>query len=86
MFSLTVGEAAVQASSQSSGSTPAQPSAWSQSAFCSEGCAGSSVEPQTFGTSGSRSFAVNRSLTIWVDSSSAAPTEPFGPPAVPIAR
>jgi hypothetical protein len=44
------------------------------------------AEPQTFGTSGARSFAVNSSLTIWYVPSSAAPTEPFGPPASRIAR
>jgi hypothetical protein len=44
------------------------------------------AEPHTFGTSGARSFAVNSSLTIWYVPSSAAPTEPFGPPASRIAR
>lgn len=40
--------------------------------------------PQTFGTSGGRSFATNASQTIWQASAAAAPTEPFGAPATPI--
>lgn len=37
--------------------------------------------PQTFGQTGSRSFAVNAAGTVWMNSTAAAPTEPFGPPA-----
>jgi prepilin-type N-terminal cleavage/methylation domain-containing protein len=40
--------------------------------------------PQTFGTTGSRSFAVNANNTIWQVQAAAAPTEPFGPPATTI--
>ncbi len=40
--------------------------------------------PQTFGSSGTRSFAVNTSGSIWQVSAGAAPAEPFGPPAVTI--
>jgi prepilin-type N-terminal cleavage/methylation domain-containing protein len=44
----------------------------------------SSATPQTFGTTGGRSFATNASNTIWQVSAGAAPTEPFGAPATPI--
>lgn len=37
--------------------------------------------PQTFGQTGSRSFAVNAAGTVWMTNSAAAPTEPFGTPA-----
>lgn len=37
--------------------------------------------PQTFGQTGSRSFAINSSGTVWMNSTAAAPTEPFGAPA-----
>ncbi len=40
--------------------------------------------PQTFGSSGNRSFAVNMSGSIWQVNAATAPTEPFGPPATPI--
>jgi type IV pilus assembly protein PilA len=40
--------------------------------------------PLTFNTSGTRSFSVNASNTIWQLSGAAAPTEPFSAPAVPI--
>ena len=40
--------------------------------------------PQTFNTTGSRSFATNASSTIWYLSGATAPTEPFGAPAAPI--
>jgi prepilin-type N-terminal cleavage/methylation domain-containing protein len=40
--------------------------------------------PMTFGTTGTRSFAVNQSNTVWEITGPAAPTEPFGPPAKPI--
>ncbi len=40
--------------------------------------------PQTFGSTGSKSFATNQSATIWQVSAAAAPTEPFGPPATPL--
>ncbi len=37
--------------------------------------------PQTFGQTGSRSFAINSAGTVWMNSTAAAPTEPFGAPA-----
>jgi len=40
--------------------------------------------PQTFGTTGTRSFAVNAGNTIWQNLTAAAPTEPFGAPSTPI--
>jgi type IV pilus assembly protein PilA len=40
--------------------------------------------PQTFGATGGRSFAINASNTTWQVNAAAAPTEPFGAPAVPI--
>ncbi len=40
--------------------------------------------PITFQTTGTRSFAVNQSNTVWVIGGPAAPTEPFGLPAEPI--
>src|SRR5947208_571130 len=40
--------------------------------------------PQTFGTTGARSFATNAGNTIWQVNAAAAPTEPFGAPAKPI--
>ena len=40
--------------------------------------------PQTFGTTGGRSFATNASNTIWQVNANAPPTEPFGNPATPI--
>jgi hypothetical protein len=40
--------------------------------------------PQSFQTSGTRSFATNAANTIWQVTAAAAPTEPFGAPAVPI--
>ena len=40
--------------------------------------------PQTYGTTGTRSFAVNAGNTIWQLSAAAAPTEPFAAPAKPI--
>lgn len=39
--------------------------------------------PQTFGSTGSRSFATNSSGTVWMNNTAVAPTEPFGPPATP---
>ncbi|MBP8273797.1 MAG: prepilin-type N-terminal cleavage/methylation domain-containing protein [Acidobacteria bacterium] len=39
--------------------------------------------PQTFGSTGSRSFAINSSGTVWMNNTAAAPTEPFGVPATP---
>ena len=33
--------------------------------------------PQTFGTTGTRGFAVNAGNTVWQDTTGAAPTEPF---------
>jgi type IV pilus assembly protein PilA len=41
-----------------------------------------SAVPQTFGTTGSRSFAINAGGTVWMTNAAAAPTEPFGAPAV----
>ena len=38
--------------------------------------------PQSFGQTGSRSFAVNASGTVWMNNTAVAPTEPFGPPSV----
>ena len=40
--------------------------------------------PQTFGTTGGRSFATNAGQTVWQVNAAAAPTEPFGAPAVPV--
>ena len=40
--------------------------------------------PQTYATTGTRSFAVNAGNTIWQLTGAAAPTEPFGAPATPI--
>lgn len=40
--------------------------------------------PQTFGTTGGRSFATNAGSTVWQVNGAAAPTEPFGAPATPI--
>ena len=37
--------------------------------------------PQTFGTTGTRSFAVNAGNTIWQSTVAAVPTEPFTPSA-----
>lgn len=39
--------------------------------------------PTTFGSTGTKSYATNQSATIWQVNAAAAPTEPFGPPAVP---
>ena len=44
----------------------------------------SSAIPQTFGTTGGRSFATNAGNTVWQVNAAAAPGEPFGAPAVPI--
>ena len=40
--------------------------------------------PQTFGTTGARSFAVTESQTIWQTSTAAPPTQPFTAPATPV--
>ena len=40
--------------------------------------------PTSFGHSGRKSYATNVGLTIWYVNAAAAPTEPFGPPAIPI--
>lgn len=40
--------------------------------------------PLKFNGTGTRSFATNQDVTVWEISSSAAPTEPFGPPAMPV--
>lgn len=40
--------------------------------------------PQTFNSTGGKSFATNQSATIWQVNAAAAPTEPFGPPATPL--
>ncbi len=39
--------------------------------------------PQTFGSTGGKSYATNQGNTIWQVNAAAAPTEPFGAPAVP---
>jgi prepilin-type N-terminal cleavage/methylation domain-containing protein len=39
--------------------------------------------PLTFGTTGTRSFAVTGAAQIWQTTTAAPPTEPFGPPAAP---
>jgi prepilin-type N-terminal cleavage/methylation domain-containing protein len=44
----------------------------------------STAIPQTFGTTGGRSFATNAGNTIWQDNAAAAPAEPFGAPSTPI--
>ncbi len=44
----------------------------------------STARPQTFGTSGGRSFSVNAGNTIWQNNTAVAPSEPFGAPATPI--
>ena len=40
--------------------------------------------PQTFGSTGGRSFATNGSNTTWQVYAAAAPTEPFTAPATPV--
>jgi type IV pilus assembly protein PilA len=40
--------------------------------------------PATFGSSGSRSFAVNQGNVVWELNAATAPTEPLGPPAKPV--
>ncbi len=40
--------------------------------------------PQTFGSTGARSFATNQGQTVWQVNAPAAPPEPFTAPAVPI--
>ena len=40
--------------------------------------------PQTFTTTGTRSFAVNTGNTIWQNFTAAAPTEPFGAPSTTV--
>lgn len=40
--------------------------------------------PATFGTTGSRSFAVNSGNVVWELNAATAPTEPLGPPAKPV--
>ena len=42
------------------------------------------AKPNTFGTTGTRSFAVNAGNTIWQNNTATPPTEPFGAPATPI--
>lgn len=42
------------------------------------------AEPQNFGTTGTRAFAVNAAGTIWQSSTATAPAEPFGPPSIPV--
>ncbi len=39
--------------------------------------------PLTYGTTGNRSFAVDTAMTVYQVSAAAAPTQPFGPPAIP---
>ncbi len=40
--------------------------------------------PESFGFTGSRSFATNQGDTVWTLASALAPVEPFGPPATAI--
>ncbi len=40
--------------------------------------------PQTFGSTGSRSFATDSRNTIWQVPGPTAPPQPFGPPATPL--
>lgn len=40
--------------------------------------------PLKFNATGTRSFATNQDVTVWWISSAAAPTEPFGAPAIPV--
>lgn len=40
--------------------------------------------PETFGQTGTRSFATNGNFEIWQDKSATPPKQPFGPPAEPI--
>jgi len=40
--------------------------------------------PQTFQSTGMRSFAMNDAGVMWQTSTAEAPTEPFGPPASPV--
>jgi hypothetical protein len=44
----------------------------------------STAVPQSFGTTGGRSFATNAENTVWQLGAAAAPAEPFGAPATPI--
>jgi type IV pilus assembly protein PilA len=44
----------------------------------------STAVPQSFGTTGGRSFATNAENTVWQLSAAAAPAEPFAAPATPI--
>jgi type IV pilus assembly protein PilA len=44
----------------------------------------SKAEPMTFGTTGTRAFAVDAGNTIWQNNTATAPTTPFGAPATPI--
>ena len=39
--------------------------------------------PQTFGQTGSRSFAINAAGMVWMNYLATAPTEPFGAPSQP---
>jgi type IV pilus assembly protein PilA len=43
-----------------------------------------SAVPQSFGWTGTRSFATNTSAVLWQANGAVAPTEPFGAPAAPI--
>jgi len=40
--------------------------------------------PESFGFSGSRSFATTQADTVWALASAVAPAEPFGPPATAV--
>jgi prepilin-type N-terminal cleavage/methylation domain-containing protein len=40
--------------------------------------------PATFGQTGRKSYATNVGMTIWYVNAAAPPTEPFGPPALPM--
>jgi prepilin-type N-terminal cleavage/methylation domain-containing protein len=40
--------------------------------------------PATFGSTGRKSYATNTGMTVWYVNAAAPPTEPFGPPALPM--
>jgi type IV pilus assembly protein PilA len=71
VFSLAAGTGAAAGPNDCNG-TPTQTSYYA------------SAVPQTFGSTGARSFATNQGQTVWQVNTAAAPTEPFGTPAVPI--
>jgi prepilin-type N-terminal cleavage/methylation domain-containing protein len=70
-FTLAAGRGAITAGADCNG-TPTQTSYYA------------TAVPLSLVTTGSRSFATNTAATIWQNTTAAAPTEPFGAPAVPI--